>query len=492
MKLLSSQSKLPGDILNIPTHGSRMNKTDDLTKTQNIEEIWQDVLSHLSKKLKKPSFDTWIRPTKLISIDDSYATIAVKNEFARNFISQSFMEPLQNALKEILAASLGLRLVVDESIENTDEGQASIASIAEPSLKEEDKDLEQNFNIQILNKIRKVETNLIDKFMFENFVVGQSNEFSHKLAKAVADEKFMEAPVFVSSDSGLGKTHLMNAIGNEAKMHDKKVRYVNGEQFANELIDSIRKNNTYDFRKKYRELDLLLFDDLQFLQNKKSSQEEFFHTFNSISDKGGQIVVSADRSADALTLEPRLKSRLAGSVTAEIVRPDYDMRLQVLEHISLAENLDLSPDVLDILAKRFPNNIRELEGAVCRLNAYQSFSNEMIDDESVIKLFGSYRHGGPFHGLTIDKISTVVAKYFGIKLSDLTGTRRLKDFTKARHLAIYLAYDLLNISYSRIGEYFSHRKHSSIIHSVRLIKTEVMKDRSLGLMIDDIKSRFSA
>lgn len=460
-------------------------------------EIWQQVLEYLAKKLKKPSFETWIRPTKLISIENGFASIAVKNEFARNFIAQSFLANIQDALKEVLAASIGVRMLVDESIEldGEDGVQASIASITEPNRAESTNyALEQSFNNHVLNKIKKHETNLIDKFSFDNFIVAEANKFTHKFAEAIAKFEIDDSPAFISSASGLGKTHLINAIGNRADQlaADKKIRYINAEQFTNELVGSIRNRSTNDFRKKYRELDMLLVDDVQFFSGKDSSQEEFFHTFNSITHNGGQVIAAADRNITELTIEPRLKSRLSSGMTMQIEKPDFATRVEILGAIANEHELELEEGIFDFLAKRYPNNIRELQGAITRLNAYRSFSDETIDDELVVKLFGTYRHGGPFQGLCIDKISKTVADYFGISLGDLVGSRRLKDFTKARHVAVYLAYDLLNISYSRIGEYFSNRKHSSIIHSIKLIKSELLKDRSIALMIDDIKSKFSA
>lgn len=456
-------------------------------KQANINEIWSEVLSKLSKKLKKPSFETWIKPLRLNSIKDNYAIIATKNEFSRNFISQSFLEDIQIAIKEVLATSLGIRLVIDSTIsiheENKDSSneieakQVSFADISTP---------DQNLSLT------KAKTNLNKDYTFDNYVLGSFNKVSFALSQAFAQKSNSYKSLYISSETGLGKTHLLNAIGNTAHSNDRalNLKYISAEQFTNELVKSIRSNNSQEFKSKYRDLDMLLMDDFQFFEGKTVSQEEFLYTYNSIVNKGGQVVISSNKPLNALSkFESALSSRLEGSLVAEIDQPDFDSRLCILEEKASEENIKVKSSVLDALANIYTNNIRELEGSLLRLSAYTSFTDEDIDDHLVSKLFGASRHGGQYHGLSIEDISKTVAKYFGISLDDIRGPRRVLDFAKARHIAIFLAYDMLELSYSRIGEYFSGRKHSSVIHSIKTIKNDLIRDRSIALIVNDIKSK---
>lgn len=466
---------------------------------QNYLELWQKVKDLLSKKLRKPSYETWIKPTKLISIADNYATIAVKNDFAKNLVSQSYLNQIQESIKEITATALGVRIIVDPDLEISPEPSEDNKQISLALLETK---IEKPLSLfsQAVNRTNPAaythNSNLNKKYTLNNFIVDNENKITMAFANAIIDEGSNQySSLYVNSQPGLGKTHLLNAIGNRKKELNphSRVKYITTEEFTNDLVSSIRKNSTYDFRKKFRNLDLLLLDDAHFLEGKKTTQEEFYYTFDAITNNGGQVVLSSAKNLEQLDrLEPNLKSRLSGSLMSELSTPQLNTRIEILENIASSQALKLKTEDFELIANKFSSNVRELEGALMKLSVLQSHSNVAIDHELVAELFGSVKSAGQYQGLSIERIAKTVADYFGIKLNEITGKRRLTALTKPRHIAVYLAYSLLQISYNRIGEYFSNRKHSSIIHSINIIKTELNRDKSLALIIDDIKTKLKA
>jgi chromosomal replication initiator protein len=449
-----------------------------MARDTDLDKIWERVLYKLSKKLKKPSFETWIKPCKLVSIEDSHVVIAVRNEFSRNFIIQSFSRQMHEAIKESLAAKLGLRIIVDAAIEELPSGTAQ-ASLAELSVPELSHKHEAQFD------------RIQEQFQFKNLLQADFNQVAANFVRALINPRQSTyKSLYLHSQAGLGKTHLLLAAINELSRINPafKIKYIKAEEFTNELVKAIRTNNTQEFRSKFRGLDLLALDDIHFFEGKKASQEEFFYTYEAILQRGGKLIVSSLKAAPELNkIESNLKNRFCGFLTATIDAPDFEARFKILKHKKQEMNLHIDDDYLALIARKYQNDIRELEGAILQISAHQEFCKHSIDKELINKLFGSIVHSSNFQGLNLDKITAQVAEYFGLSSQELRSKKRHQDIAKARHIAIYLAYDLLNISYARIGEYFSGRKHSSIIHSI-----DYVKKRSLSIAVDDIKAKLLA
>ncbi len=442
-------------------------------------ELWNEIKSQLAKRLKAHAIKTWFGGAFIKEIVDDFVVIAVANEFSRNFISQSYLSAIEDSLREITARNLGVRLVVSEdltAIANeiaSEPCQISLGAIPQPTVKNDP-------------------VRLKGAYTLDNFIVNKANRLALLFTKAFIDAKSDRyRSLYIHGSTGLGKTHLMHAIANEMQRLSPslRVKYVSAESFANELFTAIRNKQTADFHNKYRKLDLLLFDDAHFIENKKSTQEEFYYTFEAITNAGGKVVMAASKSPQNLTgVEANLKGRLVSALSTEIFAHDFDARMEILTAKRKNANIKLSNEHLEFIALRTQGSVRELDAALDKLSLYSEFGD--VDDESIASLFGySQCSSGAYKGLDIEKISAVVAVYFGIPLEDLRSSSRIKELTKARHIAVYLSRQLLEISHERIGRYFSGRKHSSIIHSIKLIQGEISRDRSTALVIKDIKAK---
>lgn len=462
-------------------------------RDQNLDSDWLSILELLSKKLKTPSINTWLKPAKLVNLSNDFVTIAVKNEFSRNFIHQSYKDHLQKAFKEHYAVSLGLQIIVDENIETSTEVQTE--QVPEDLNSE---NLVQSSLASLQNKKKKlVNSKLQTKYSFENFIVSNFNNAAFTFSNAILDKASgLYKSLFITADTGLGKTHLLHAIGNKARTEDasQRVKYVNAETFTNNLMIAIQRGQTLEFRNKYRNLDLLLFDDFNFLDNKKACQEEFCYTYEAIINNGGAVIICSNTELNSFRkLAGKLQSRISGSLKANLLAPDFTARVKILEEMRYKHKLDLSESQMTHLARKFDANIRELEGAISQLTAYKNYSVEEIDDSLVANLFGAFDTNVKFRGLSIELIIKTTADYFELEEAQLIGKRRIADYTKARHIAIYLAHELLEISYNRIGQAFSNRKHSSIIHSIKTIEKSINSklpgDKFTQNAIQDIKSK---
>ncbi|MEY3369339.1 MAG: hypothetical protein RLZZ361_9 [Cyanobacteriota bacterium] len=448
-----------------------------------LDNIWSRIIEILSLKLKKPSIQTWILPLKLINIEKDTALIGVKNEFTRNFIFQSYHSYIEQALKEATAHALAIRYILDNTIEivvsnNSEPVQTKISEINPVKPKFFNKNLNQHFS-------------------FSNFIEDSSNKASLTFAKAIVENHSgIYNSLFICSDSGLGKTHLLHAIGNYALNEDPntRVKFVNAEEFTNNLINSIHKNKSQEFRNLYRNIDILLFDDFQFLDNKKACQEEFIYTFEAICSRGGKVILASSKELkDFKLLNKKLESRLKGALVAPIGRPGYSARIKILTAKAQLNNIELNNKYLNTIAEKCNSNVRELEGALMQISALQNYSS--VDDEMVANLFGGLAEYPANKGASISSICKQVAEYFGIEPEDITGKKRMQEFTRARHIAIYLSYRLLNISYSRIGEEFNGRKHSSIIHSIKtvedILKSNLPSSKSVKKLVEQVLTAYN-
>jgi chromosomal replication initiator protein len=499
-------------------------------------EIWEKAQALLARKLAKPSFESWIRPAQLIECSGGAAIVAVNNDFAASMIASNYLEHIATAIEELTREKVSVRVVVDPTIKSN-AYSATIGSISPNTVSSErykapavnfadyehDSDTTsgstiinstpgmvagsaQHFSQGQVNDYRLnqnrlpdsvviARSNLNPKYSFETFVVGSHNRFSHSAALAVGQRPGQAYnPLFIYGGVGLGKTHLMQAIGHDVLKNNPNasVRYISCEKFTNELINSIRDDRMSDFRKRYRQVDLLMVDDIQFIQGKESTQEEFFHTFNALRDSGHQIVLSSDRPPKAIArLEERLRSRFEWGLIADIQAPDLETRLAILRKKCEVDGVRVDDEVLEYIASIFTTNIRELEGALIRAHAYGNLTGEPL---SIATLAGMLQPTQPQKAkvtLTCERIIETVAAHFRVEPSELRSPKRSQDLALPRHIAMYLAHDMIKMSFPRIGEAFGGRKHTTALYAFSTIKDKMAKDPQLAQSIRQISRQLS-
>ncbi len=468
-------------------------------KTSIIDEtghaIWDRTLTELTQKLKKPTFNTWIRPLAFKGIKDNYAVLCVKNDFTKNLILQCYQKEIIAALKEASAASLGLRLIVDDKLEAPvflkDNTQQTIATLDTKIQRAQQTYQQRNNNHK---------TNLIPELSFNNFINAANNEIATIFSKALLDNSSTSyKSIFIHSESGLGKTHLLHALGNYglSANPELRIKYIGAEDFTNQLVTAIRKNQTQEFRAQFRNLDILLFDDLQFLQGKKVCQEEFYYSLDSLVSRGSKVFVAANTNINQLTkIDKKILSRINAGLISEIKNYSFDSRVAILQNKAAQSRLTIAFNHIELIARKYSDNIRELEGALSQLNAQRDFLDKEIDDKLICELFGGLGDEPNYKGLSIELISDHIADYFSLKSKDLRSKKRQQAIAKPRHIAMYLSYQLLQISYKRIGEFFGDRKHSSVIHSIRLVESELQSRlpsaRGTQIILDELKEKITS
>ncbi len=468
---------------------------EDVRLERPIKEIWSQAQEILCKTLSQPTYESWIRPTQLLEISGDEATIGVCNEFMKTMITGSRLEAIIDAVSQVLNRKVSAKVVVDPSLqqESYTPSIASIAVVQQTNAPQ--REIFSTLPIQPTAAPQNPQTrvsaaNLNPKYTLETFVVGSHNRFSHSAAMAVADRPG-EAynPLFLYGGVGLGKTHIMQAIGHHVLLHQpqKQVRYISCERFTNELINSIRDDRMMEFRKRYRQVDLLLVDDIQFIEGKESTQEEFFHTFNALRESGRQIVLSSDRPPKALSLlEERLRSRFEWGLIADIQAPDLETRMAILRKKSEMEAMRIPDDVIEYIASVFTTNIRELEGALIRAHAISSLTGAELSVSSVTDVLQPGGQIQPKQTLTVDRILNTVAAHYRVEPSELRSAKRSQDLALPRHVAMYLAHELIQLSFPRIGDAFGNRKHTSALYAYSRIKEQILKDADLSSAVKQI------
>lgn len=442
------------------------NEKDNLHKKENKEKYnitWQNCLAYLSKKLKSIVMQTWISKISLIELKEDIAVLQVKNEFTKNFIIQSHIKVIQEALKEATGCSYAIKIEVDEM-------QVREIKIDEIEAPRQNTLSDIKDNSQLIKDKSRINYNIDLSKTYQ----GSFNQNTLLFARTILqDTSGIYKSLFIQSASGLGKSHSLHMIANEYRKFNNsaKIKYINSESFINELIMAIQKNNTESFRQKYRKLDLLLFDDFHFLENKAKCQEEFIHTFeNIVANNGKVIIASTKKLLDISKLNKKLMSLLRNSLTTEILEPnEYDQE-KLLDFKLQELKINLSETHKKVINSIKSNCIREIEGNIMQLNALRQYSS--TDSEAFAKAF-ECNFSPVSRGLSINKIIEETANYFFISEEDLIGKKRKEEFTKARHIAIYIAHNKLGLSYKKIGEHFSNRKHSSIIHSIKTIEDQL-------------------
>ncbi len=438
-----------------------------------INALWDKILEIVKNELSPQSYNSWFSQTKIIRFKDDELTISVPSNFCKDWLEKHYVEFIKNILKD----SFGLKEDVQIKFKTTSQ---------KPSKSEQ------------RNKIKKIESLpknneivLISKYTFDNFVVGNGNRFAHAACLAVAQSPAKSYnPLFVYGVVGLGKTHLMQAIGNYIVQHNGqtkiKVLYISSEKFTNELINSIRDDRTVSFRDKYRSVDVLLIDDIQFLAGKERTQEEFFHTFNTLYDSNKQIVITSDCPPKEIpTLEDRLISRFEWGLITDIQPPDLETRIAILRKKAQIENLNIPAELINFIAGKIPSNIRQLEGA---LNKLVAFSTLTKNDLSLPLAQEILKDIIPIENkeISINQIQKITSDYFNIKLSALLSKKRTKNIVMARQIAIYLSRELTDFSLPVIGEVFGGKDHTTILHSYNKIKNIIEKDKGLKSVIENL------
>ncbi|MBX9878133.1 MAG: chromosomal replication initiator protein DnaA [Candidatus Obscuribacterales bacterium] len=460
-------------------------------------EIWELAKKSLAQKLSHPSFKMGVDVAQLQDLTEDEAILGVPNDGTKTFVCSGYIEIIVNAIAEIVGKKVALKVVIDPSLEQ-DSYNGSIASLSAsssaPALKAAPPadfivPAQPQFNARVTS------SNLSAKYTFDSFVIGSHNRFLHSAALSVAERPGQSYnPLFIYGGVGLGKTHIMQAIGNQLLRSNPQlvVRYLSCETFTNELISYIRDDRMKEFRKRYRQIDVLLIDDIQFIEGKEATQEEFFHTFNALKDNDKQIVLSCDRPPKALArLEDRLKSRFEWGLIADIQTPDLETRLAILSKKAQLEKLAVPADVLEFIASSYTTNIRELEGALLRITAYSRMTGAPIN----IGMAGQVLEpSGPPKSkkiITLDQILEATASHYRLEVSELRSTNRSQHLALPRHIAMYLAHELLDMSFPRIGEAFSNRKHTSALYAHKRIKEESSKDAALSQDIKQIRHQLS-
>ena len=436
-----------------------------------LVDIWEKTLNVIKVELTEVSFNTWLKAIQPVSMRENLITFSVPDDFTKGILEARYSKLIKNALKQVTSEYYDIRLIVP-----TEENFTSI--MAERS--------------EINQSEESVNSSLNPKYTFETFVIGNSNRLAHAASVAVAESPAKAYnPLFIYGGVGLGKTHLMHAIGHYILKQNmrSKVVYISSETFTNELINSIRDDRNNEFRSKYRNVDVLLIDDIQFIAGKESTQEEFFHTFNSLYEANKQIIISSDRPPKEIrTLEERLRSRFEQGLIADIQPPDLETRIAILRKKAKSENLSISDDVMLLIAKKIHSNIRELEGALIRVVAYSSLTNGEINEELANEALKDILSNSKPKKVTPSAIKDVVGNYYNIKIEDFNAKKRNKSVVLPRQIAMFLCRELTDLSLPRIGEEFG-RDHTTIMHAYEKISSDIKIDTQLKSVLEELKSK---
>ncbi|KGG80074.1 chromosomal replication initiation protein [Caloranaerobacter azorensis H53214] len=434
----------------------------------NLDDIWNDTLKLIKTELTEVSFNTWFKTIEPLTINDNQILLGVPNEFTKGILVARYLILIKNAIKQITNKDFDIKFIIPGE-EITDIGQT------------------------IQNEINDNSTSraqLNPKYTFDTFVIGNSNRFAHAASLAVAEAPAKAYnPLFIYGGVGLGKTHLMHAIGHYILNQNPKAKvvYVSSEKFTNELINSIRDDRNVEFRNKYRNVDVLLIDDIQFIAGKERTQEEFFHTFNALHEANKQIIISSDRPPKEIpTLEDRLRSRFEWGLIADIQPPDLETRIAILRKKAKVENIHVPNDVMLYIATKIQSNIRELEGALIRIVAYSSLTNREVTVDLATEALKDIISNTKPREINVKLIKEIVAQNFNVKVEDFDSKKRTRSIAYPRQIAMYLCRELTDLSLPKIGDEFGGRDHTTVIHAYDKISSDIKNNSELKLKIENI------
>lgn len=438
-------------------------------------ELWQQVISVIQTKLSKPSFDTWFKSTKASFLSDDVVVVTAPNVFTAEWLESRYTKLVATTIADSIGRPVTVKFDVEEARPTEQPAAFQQAAATKPISFEE--------NASMLNP----------KYTFDTFVIGAGNRFAHAASLAVAEQPANAYnPFFLYGGVGLGKTHLMHAIGHYILENDPgtKVLYISSEKFTNEFINAIRDNSGESFRNKYRNIDVLLIDDIQFLAGKDGTQEEFFHTFNALHGENKQIIISSDRQPKEIpTLEERLRSRFEWGLITDIQPPDLETRIAILRKKAKAENLDIPNEAMMYIANMIDTNIRELEGALIRVVAYSSMFNQDITAHLAAEALKDILPTGRNRIITIQDIQQRVGEFYGLRLEEFKARKRTKAVAFPRQVAMYLSREMTDFSLPKIGDAFGGRDHTTVIHAHEKISQQLKIDQELYKVIHTLTEK---
>ena len=437
-----------------------------------IKEIWENTLKGIKGTIANASYQTWFQDTSMVHLDNETAVIKADTQFQRDWLEKNYSGLIQEQLFEVMGEKPEIRIVTEE--------EESPAKLPEKTAPEPEVPVNNQLNVNNT---------------FETFVIGNGNRFSHAASLAVAEAPAKAYnPLFIYGGVGLGKTHLMHAIGHYVLEHrpNAKVAYLSSEKFTNEFINSIRDNKTEEFRNRYRNVDVLLIDDIQFLAGKESTQEEFFHTFNALHEDNKQIVISSDRTPKEIpTLEDRLRSRFEWGLITDITPPDLETRIAILRKKCEEEKVEIPNEAMIYIANHIHTNIRELEGALTRVAAYSKLVNQPLTPEMVSEALKDLVTQSKSKKITITDIQEAVASFYDIQIESFASKKRTKSIAFPRQIAMYLARELTDYSLPKIGEVFGGRDHSTVIHAHEKISKMITEDERFKQELEEVENRIN-
>ena len=447
----------------------------------NAEQAWQSVIGQLQMEMPRASFDTWVRDTRVASYDSGIVTVGVRNAYARDWLESRLMSTVSGLLTNILDQATDVRFVITNGSEsNPSENAASESSLPATS---------SDADYPVDEPVKQRNATINPRYTFDNFVVGANNRLAHAASQAVAEKPAgAYNPLFLYGGVGLGKTHLLHAIGNSCHQRGLSVLYVSSEEFTNDMVNAIRTRTTQAFREKYRSADVLLIDDIQFIAGKEGTQEEFFHTFNTLHSQNKQIIVSSDRPPKSMvTLEERLRSRFEWGLIADIQLPDLETRQAILRYKAERLGRNIPDEILDTIARRVQSNIRELEGALNRIVAFADLSGSALTPNLVeialSDLLPQARSAAP------DQVLEVVARFFNMTSERLLGRDRSQVVAVPRQIAMYLMRELSDASLPQIGLVMGGRDHTTVMYAIEKIADKVETDDQLRKQVSKIREQ---
>ena len=438
----------------------------------NLDTIWQNALKIIKTELTPASYNAFFSPIEPLQISDSTIFLYVPNDFMKGILEARYMNLVEKSINQLSTVKYNIKFTIEKNEVLAKEKKRNTSKIEAP-----------------------VYSNLNPKYTFDTFVIGNNNRFAHAACVAVAEAPSKAYnPLFIYGGVGLGKTHLMHAIGHHvlSQNNNAKVVYVSSEKFTNELINSIKDDKNEQFRNKYRNVDVLLVDDIQFIAGKERTQEEFFHTFNALHEANKQIIISSDRTPKEIpTLEDRLRSRFEMGLIADIQPPDFETRIAILYKKAQSENIEIENEVMAYIAKNIKSNIRELEGALIRVVAYSSLTNNDISLELAVEALKDIITPSKPQEINVEIIKEKVAEHFNIKMEDFSSKKRTRAIAYPRQVAMYLCRELTDLSLPRIGEEFGGRDHTTVIHAYekisQLLTTNQDLIKKLNTIISELK-----
>ena len=431
-----------------------------------LQELWEEILKILSRQLTPTAINAWFADCKPVELEDCRLILHTSTNFKRDIIMQRYADTIRGALYDLFASDFELVVLAGDEINDYESNTKDENALPE-----------------------------MEGYTFDRFIVGNSNKFAHAAAVAVADKPGKNYnPLFIYGNSGLGKTHLLLAIGQAIHARDpkQKIAYIKGDEFTNQMVKSIHEGTADEFRTKYRNVDLFLVDDIQFIAGKQSTQEEFFHTFNNIYEAGHQIVITSDRPPLEMSLlDDRLRTRFEGGLMADIQPPDLETRMAITRNKAAQLGLILSDEAVETVATRITANVRQLEGVIKRLTAYKEILNDVIDKDAILRAIQDVTRDGPDVPRP-ERIIQETAKYYNLKEEDLRGQNRSKTVAMARQVSMYLIRTLTSATLNEIGAQYENRNHATVLSGIRKIEDLVQKSPKMAETIRDITSNITS